>query len=72
MAVLIEGLQGSGKSYLASYRMHYDSDKYYKIFTNLDGIKETDKIELLDFLQNSFFNHHTSIKINQPTNQINS
>jgi len=27
---------------------------------------------LLDFLQNSFFNRHTSIKINQPTNKINS
>ena len=26
----------------------------------------------LDFLQNSFFNHHTSIKINQSTNKINS
>jgi len=54
MAVLIEGLQGSGKSYWASYRMYYDGDKYYKIYTNLDGIVETDKIELLEF--KSFMN----------------
>ena len=26
----------------------------------------------IDFLQNLFFNHHTSIKINQSTNKINS
>ena len=49
MAVLIEGLQGSGKSYWASYRMYYDADKYYKIYTNLDGIVETEKIKLLEF-----------------------
>jgi zona occludens toxin len=54
MAVLIEGLQGSGKSYYASYKMHYEADKYHRIFTNLDGIKVTDKIKLLEF--KSFMN----------------
>ena len=49
MAVLIQGLQGSGKSYKAVYDMHYEADKYYKIFTNIDGIKITDKIEILQF-----------------------
>jgi len=49
MAVLIEGLQGSGKSYYATYKMHYDQAKYTKIFTNIDGIKETEKIKLLPF-----------------------
>jgi hypothetical protein len=49
MAVLIEGLQGSGKSYYAVYRMHHDSQKYSKIFTNIDGIKTTEKIYSLEF-----------------------
>jgi len=49
MAVLIEGLQGSGKSYYASYRMLYDEKKYYRMLTNIDGIKETEKIKPLDF-----------------------
>jgi len=49
MAILIQGLQGSGKSYKATYDMHYQSNKYHKIFTNIDGIKTTDKIELLQF-----------------------
>ena len=49
MAVLIEGLQGSGKSYYATYHMYHDSNKYYKIFTNIDGIKTTDKIIDLEF-----------------------
>jgi len=49
MAELFEGLQGSGKSYMASYKMFYEGDKYAKIFTNLDGIKETEKIKLLKF-----------------------
>ena len=49
MAVLIEGLQGSGKSYYASYHMYYDSKKYHSILTNIDGIKTTDKIKPLEF-----------------------
>ena len=49
MAVLIEGLQGSGKSYYATYKMLHDADKYSKIFTNIDGIRNTDKILDLEF-----------------------
>jgi zona occludens toxin len=49
MAVLITGLQGSGKSYYAMYKMFYDQDKFHKIFTNLDGLKQTDKIVSLNF-----------------------
>lgn len=49
MAILITGLQGSGKSYKAMYDMYYDQDKYYKIFTNLDGLKQTQKILPLNF-----------------------
>ena len=49
MAVLIQGLQGSGKSYKATYDMFYQSDKYSIIFTNIDGIKTTDKIKSLRF-----------------------
>jgi len=49
MAVLLEGLQGSGKSYKAVYDMHYQGNKYSKIFTNIDGIKVTDKILSLEF-----------------------
>ncbi len=55
MAVLIEGLQGSGKSYYAVYKMYHDGDKYAKIFTNIDGIKQTDKILPLEF--RSFVNN---------------
>jgi zona occludens toxin len=49
MAVLIQGLQGSGKSYKATYDMYYQASKYHKIFTNIDGIKTNNKIELLQF-----------------------
>jgi zona occludens toxin len=49
MAELITGLQGSGKSYYAMYKIYYEQNKYYKIFTNLDGLKQTDKIIPLDF-----------------------
>lgn len=49
MAILITGLQGSGKSYKAMYDMYHDQDKYYKIFTNLDGLKQTRKILPLNF-----------------------
>jgi len=49
MAVLIEGLQGSGKSYYATYRMFYDGSKYGSIYTNIDGLKPTDKIKPLEF-----------------------
>ena len=49
MAVLIEGLQGSGKSYYATYKMLHDGDKYYRIHTNIDGIKETTQIKQLKF-----------------------
>lgn len=58
MAVLIQGLQGSGKSYKAAYDMHFQSNKYHKIFTNIDGIKTTGKIELLqfkDFMNDTLF-----------------
>ena len=49
MAVLITGLQGSGKSYYAMYKMFYDQDKYHRVLTNIDGLKQTDKIIPLDF-----------------------
>ena len=49
MAVLIEGLQGSGKSYYATYKMLHDGEKYNKILTNIDGIKKTEKISSLQF-----------------------
>jgi len=49
MAILITGLQGSGKSYKAMYDMYTQQNKYYKIFTNLDGLKKTPKILPLNF-----------------------
>lgn len=49
MAELIEGLQGSGKSYYAMYKMVHDGHKYHKIFTNIDGIKTDDKIKSFQF-----------------------
>jgi len=49
MAILITGLQGSGKSYKAMYDMYYGQNKYHKILTNMDGLRETDKIVMLDF-----------------------
>ena len=49
MAVLIEGLQGSGKSYYATYKMLHDKDKYHRILTNIDGIKETEQIKQFGF-----------------------
>ena len=49
MAILITGLQGSGKSYKAMYDMYTQQNKYYKIFTNLDGLKKTSKILPLNF-----------------------
>jgi len=49
MAILITGLQGSGKSYKAMYDMYYGQNKYYKIHTNMDGLRETDKIIILNF-----------------------
>jgi zona occludens toxin len=49
MAVLLEGLQGSGKSYYATYMMLHEKDSYYRILTNIDGIKTTDKIKPLEF-----------------------
>ena len=49
MAVLLQGLQGSGKSYKATYDMFYQANKYHKIYTNIDGIKTNEKINLLQF-----------------------
>jgi len=49
MAVCLTGLQGSGKSYKATYDMYYQANKYNKIYTNIDGIKTNDKIHLLQF-----------------------
>jgi len=49
MAELIEGLQGSGKSYYATYNMLHDQEKYWKIFSNIDGLKHNNKIHPLEF-----------------------
>jgi len=49
MAQLITGLQGSGKSYYCVHYMHYNRSKYHRIFTNIDGIKQDDKILQIDF-----------------------
>lgn len=49
MAELIEGLQGSGKSYYAMYKMFHDREKYHAIYTNIDGIKTDDKIKSIQF-----------------------
>ena len=49
MAELYEGLQGSGKSYMVTYKMHYEGHKYDIILTNIDGIKTNDKIRQIGF-----------------------
>lgn len=54
MAILLTGLQGSGKSYFAMHKMYNERDKFYRIYTNIDGLRATDKIHALDF--NGFIN----------------
>jgi len=49
LAVLVEGIQGSGKSYYAMYRIFHDKGNYHKIYTNIDGIKTDDKIKSIQF-----------------------
>jgi len=49
MAILLTGLQGSGKSYYAMHKMYNEREKFYRIYTNIDGLKSTDKIHSLNF-----------------------
>jgi len=49
MAILITGLQGSGKSYKAVYTIYYDRKKYSKIFTDIDGFKNFDNARFQNF-----------------------
>ena len=49
MAKLITGLQGSGKSYWAMNEIFTSGDKYVKIYSNIDELKNTDRIHSLDF-----------------------
>ncbi len=49
-----------------------DYKDFIKSYDNNKFSTPLDLPFLLDFLQNLFFNHHISVKINQSTNQINS
>jgi len=49
MANLLVGIQGSGKSYKAVYDIYHGQGKYFKIFTNIDGIKNDEFALKLDF-----------------------
>jgi hypothetical protein len=49
MANLLVGIQGSGKSYKAVYDIYHGQGKYFKIFTNIDGIENDEFALKLDF-----------------------
>ncbi len=49
MANLLVGIQGSGKSYKAVYDIYHNQGKYFKIFTNIDGIENDEFALKLDF-----------------------
>ncbi len=49
MANLLLGIQGSGKSYKAVYDIYHGQGKYFKIFTNIDGIVNDEFALKLDF-----------------------
>ena len=52
MAKIVTGIQGSGKSYFAMYDIYTNKEKYFKVYSNLDKLKNTKTVHSLDF--NSF------------------
>jgi len=49
MIILLDGIMGSGKSYYAVDYIHKNKDKYFKVYTNIDGFKYSDNVEELKF-----------------------
>jgi len=49
MFIFVDGIPKSGKSYYSVNYMHENIDKYSKIYTNINGMKMTDKIRPLNF-----------------------
>jgi zona occludens toxin len=52
MAKIVTGIQGSGKSYFAMYDIYTNQEKYFKVYSNLDKLRNTKTVHSLDF--NSF------------------
>jgi len=49
MFIFVDGIPKSGKSYYSVNYMHENLDNYSKIYTNINGMKMTDKIRPLNF-----------------------